>query len=703
MNRLAKGISIGAAIGLAVGAATVRLLADRATSGIGFQKHEIVRDIRDVPRISMDETEAHRADRFASLTTLEDTLTLPSDFAQTEALYVLAGRANSAEVQNLIHQATRIADTSDRRAAMSILFSRLADIDPHSAVAIAGQAPFTEDQWVEASFWRNWSRLNLDAALAGAKKMSPASRKQRAAQAIYAAHGFGGNDITSHIERELGIAPDRWVKTQYLESLAADSPESAMAFALGLPGLNERLEALGSLGAYLGRTSPRAADRYSRLIENRQLREQFLNAANNAIAYANPALLIDRWLDDPGTRDYAGSISTAVIQLASTDLDAAIAYFDAAANPQLRTMLASGILQSMARSEPRKALEWARQNENGESENLMMQAIVTVAANDPTVALEAAAVYEPAAERDRLVAMVITSTVRADPELAVAALEQLPRGQQRNRTVQQVLSEWSRFDARAAMNWALDNRAEYGERMLQDLAAMYIQQYPREAMQRLPSLDASTAQAWSLQIAGVLADTESVSAATAFIDQYKGTASYPAMQSVLIPRIAQQDPALAKTMADQMPPGHERDGVIASLVGQKAASDPMGALAWVESIASEQQKRSAVSTVMMTWSHRDPAAAFRYVNSMRPGSTRDDVIAALVNSSREADPAMLPLIASIGDEQRKAEARLGYVYRLARFDISAAEAMLDDLNLSESEREQFEQVLQNYGRHAIYD
>jgi hypothetical protein len=366
-------------------------------------------------------------------------------------------------------------------------------------------------------------------------------------------------------------------------------------------------------------------------------------------------------------------------------------------------MLASGILQSMARSEPRKALEWARQNDNGDGEQLIMQAIVTVAANDPALALEAAAVYEPAAERDRLVAMVITSTVRTDPELAVAALDQLPRGRQRNRTVQQVLSEWSRFDARAAMNWALDNRAEYGERMLENLSGMYIHQYPREAMQLLPSLDASTAQAWSLQIAAVLAGSESVSAATAFIDQFKGTASYPAMQAVLIPQIAQQDPALAKTMADQMTPGHERDGVIASLVGQRAASDPLGALAWAESIAGAEQKRSAISTVVMTWSHSDPAAAFRYVNSMRPGLSRDDGIAALLNSSREADPAMLQLIASIGDEQRRAEAKLSYVYRLARFDVAGAEALLDELNLSDAERDQFEQLLQNYGSDVIYN
>jgi len=70
MNRLVKGVLIGAALGLAAGAAAVRLLDGRETSNRVSQAIEIVRDIRDVPQISMDETEALRADRFASLTTL---------------------------------------------------------------------------------------------------------------------------------------------------------------------------------------------------------------------------------------------------------------------------------------------------------------------------------------------------------------------------------------------------------------------------------------------------------------------------------------------------------------------------------------------------------------------------------------------------------------------------------------------------------
>jgi hypothetical protein len=228
---------------------------------------------------------------------------------------------------------------------------------------------------------------------------------------------------------------------------------------MGLGTLGERLEALGSLGAFLGRTAPRTAERFARLIENRQMRDQYEAAVANAIAYADPSLLIDRWLADPAGRAYAGSVSTALTQLANTDLEAAINYFDSVSEPRMRNMLATGILQSMARSDPRKALEWARDNDNGNNEQLLMQAIMAVAANDPAIALEAAAVYEPAAERDGLISIVVSSTAQSSPELAIAALDQMPRGRQKSQTAQQLVSAWSQVDAKSAMNWALEHRA----------------------------------------------------------------------------------------------------------------------------------------------------------------------------------------------------------------------------------------------------
>ena len=80
--------------------------------------------LENIPTLSRTAAESHRENRYSSIHTIEDTLALPGDFAQTEALYALAGRSDSAGVQNLIFQANGIADPSDRKAALDILFSK---------------------------------------------------------------------------------------------------------------------------------------------------------------------------------------------------------------------------------------------------------------------------------------------------------------------------------------------------------------------------------------------------------------------------------------------------------------------------------------------------------------------------------------------------------------------------------------------------
>ena len=89
-----------------------------------------VRNVQHVPEISVAEAEVHRRDRYETIETIEDMLALPTDFAETEALYVIAGRADSSGVQDLIYQATRVSDRTDRNAALTILLLRLTELDP---------------------------------------------------------------------------------------------------------------------------------------------------------------------------------------------------------------------------------------------------------------------------------------------------------------------------------------------------------------------------------------------------------------------------------------------------------------------------------------------------------------------------------------------------------------------------------------------
>ena len=71
---------------------------------------------------------------FHSVRTLADTLAFETDFDQTVALYTLLERADEEVVVDLIQEADSISPPSQRVAALSIIFSKYATIDPYRAL-----------------------------------------------------------------------------------------------------------------------------------------------------------------------------------------------------------------------------------------------------------------------------------------------------------------------------------------------------------------------------------------------------------------------------------------------------------------------------------------------------------------------------------------------------------------------------------------
>ena len=168
MARVLISLIVGSLVGAVLTLALMRL-APSADSPAPAPA--VIRDIVEVPVMTIAEAESHRADKFDRIRTIEDTLALPGDFSQTEALYVLAGRGDSAEVQDLINQSNRIADPTDRNAALSILFLRLAELDPLSALTMSRMRGFGNSRNLEDIIWRTWSKPDLDAAIASRSTM----------------------------------------------------------------------------------------------------------------------------------------------------------------------------------------------------------------------------------------------------------------------------------------------------------------------------------------------------------------------------------------------------------------------------------------------------------------------------------------------------------------------------------------------------
>ena len=207
MARLAAVLLGGALLGALATYGLIRLPAP-APAPTFSPEPEIVRDIVDVPKVSVPEAEKLRAEQYVGLTTIEDIYALPSEFGRAEALYILAGRSDSGEIQSLLFDANRIANEQDRQGAVNILFFRLAELDSQSALAMARTPEFASERRYEARVWATWGRADLDEALAAAKSQSSHKHRNAAAQSLFSAFGYMGNDITDYIEEELDIKPN---------------------------------------------------------------------------------------------------------------------------------------------------------------------------------------------------------------------------------------------------------------------------------------------------------------------------------------------------------------------------------------------------------------------------------------------------------------------------------------------------------------
>ena len=654
----------------------------------------IIRDIVRVPAMSTVEAATHRAQRFESLTTVEETLRLPSDFDQTEALYVLAGRSDSAGVQDLIHQTLRVADASDRSAGLSILFSRLTDIDPHSAVAMAGQSPFRAERSIESAIWRTWARRDLDKALEAVLNLSSISRRNDAAQVIYGAYGLAENDKTRHIEEVLGVPPSSWTKRQYLQSLAADSPFAAVDYLNKLP-LEEQRSAAWSLGDYIGRANLPMAESLISMISNAATRAGYEQSIYRAMGNSDPAKLLDRWLADPTSQKYGAGVQTAIAQLAQSDFEQAMAYYNATDNLQTRRAFGHAIIQALALDDPMRALDWARQEDSDGRRSLYQQAIVLISQANPEVALAAAQSIENPAEKMSTLSNIIGTLANSDPAAAVSALDQMPDGDYKNQAAQRLLMHWVRNDAAAATEWAIDNSERYGTHLLSNVASMLVRQDPQAAINLLPRLDEQTANNLSLQIVQSLADHQSLAAAESFVAAYKNSPQYEQMYAALIPQIVQQDPARAVQIANGMSPGTVRDNVYAQLVMQSAQTSPRQAIAWIDAIDDPGSRTGAVKALTSIWYRSDPVAANRWVSYLPSGATRDDAIAAMINSSQNYSNTQVDLINSIDDPAKRSQALVGFVTQLSRLDYPQAMKLLESMQLGDLERAQIKAVIQN--------
>lgn len=658
---------------------------------------EIVRDIVDVPKMAQAAAEQHRIERYVGLTSVEEIVALPTEFARSSALYALADRSDSAGVQNLIFEANRIADDVQRIELLSILFFRLTEADPQSALALARTPSFSALKSIEETVWRAWARKDLEDALFAAKTQTSIAHQNSAAQSLYAAFGYMGNETTERIEAELGIAPDRSSRGRFLYRLADISPADAISYINGLDRGVERQENVSWLAYYLSLKDPSEALGYAHLFAIASDGERYRSIINSNIARENPQATIDRLLATGQSARSRSEFYNAIRALVSTDLDAAMQYFEQSRSSDDQRAFGSAIASEMAKKDPAEALTWARANDKGQFPYLQMAVLTQIAETDPQLALTEALSTPNAQMRSNIVSNVVRHIARNDPAGAVGFLDQIPDRQERLAASQQLASTWARRDPEAAIEWILAQDKKTATQLVQAVSHRLVNNNIDAAIRLLPRLDATEQAGLRQQIAQRLAISRSPGEAQDFVRQFEGEPGYDQLQASVIAGVAETDVLMAKQLADQLAEGSARDRAYLQVITQQAQSDPMQAVRWLNNVGDKRMRATAAGQLASQWYADDPAEAVRWVAGLPAGASRDDAIMQMSYRWDSPTAEQTELIASIKNRDKRGRAKIRRIYRLMRTDPAKARSLLEDEDIPSYLRQQAEVMISQSG------
>ncbi len=645
------------------------------------------------PTLSSEAVEEQREKYFVDLTTLEDVLTLPTPFARREAAYALAGRSGPTEINEHISVAVRIADPDERIAILGILVARLTEMSPRGALELASSGELGDGSRFEELVWMEWAKIDLEAAIFEARLQPSSVRQQHAAQALFRAHGNYDNDIVDYIAAELGIEPDDSNRYALIRRLAEESVESAIAYVNAMPPGSKRRAMANSLGSYLARNDPYAAEQYVEQFNDGAIRSVVQRIVSSRLAALNPRAVVDQLLASGREGIDRYELSAALRSFAEQDIESAMAYFSELAGMEERNMLAQHIATELAARDVDAALEWARANERGTFPVAEMMALNAIASLDPERAIAEAMANPNSQHRRMLISNVMGRAALADPQLALTLVDQIPPGRQRTDAIGSVLMSVGQRDPDAAIDWLLRIGAEDAGDYIMQFGAGLAASNPQAIARLMPALDEQQQVRLAQQVVRQMAVTRSADDTLAYVEQFAGRPGYDSLRATVISSISESDPDRALQLVGSLPEGRERDQVLSSIIGNVASRSPNQAMLLLDSISNDNQRHNATMQLAMYWYHNDPGGALQWVRDMAPGKTRDESVLRIAHSWDGSSMEIRSLLDTIQSSHTRGQAKATIIMRMLRTDRAAALDMLEDPDIPAESRAQINQMI----------
>lgn len=650
--------------------------------------------VTSIPTLSEAETASIRASGFAELGSITAVLALPSEFTRREALYALAGRSGPDALQQLIFEAERVDDEALRDTLLGILFRRLAEADPKTALALARVEPFQRDSGIEQTVWKTLARNDLDEALFMAKTQTREDRQRAAARALYGAYGYMNNDTTARIREELGIEQDRQTRLRYLRTLLEDSPDRVIAFIDKEPSTLRRREYINWFAFAVDVNDEAAALAHAAsfdLPSDAQLYESFVG---DRFARINPAATLDRLLagntGDPMALFQSTQFQSAVAELVARDTEAAKALHNSVENPQLRTMTAFLIARELAGNDPREALDWIDTLDIRNASMLRQGIVSQIAQTDPEFALEAAKSMTGTG-RQQAITTAIAQAAKKDPDRALAMLSSLKNERDAGQAQLGLARSWLQTDPDATVAWMKTLPAAEAATIAGAISQTIGFMAPQEGYRMLEFLDGKKKVRAAKTLVRQMASTGDLERARSLVSELRSEAGMADIEAGFVAGLAKRDPDAALQAALQIQDEKTRNSALSSTISQLVETDPERSVMLLDRISDTDARQQAISNLAMRWSLSDPAAARQWAAGLPAGKSRDLAISGLLLRMTSVGAMELDLVRSIGDSQVRSRALSQLALTMAKTDTQGALRLVDELDLPEREKSVLEQ------------
>ncbi len=674
------------------------------------------------PAISESEARDHRESNYADLNSIEGVLELPSDFAQTEALYTVAGRASRTGLEQLILQSIDIINRFDRSAALNILFSRYAELDPEAAVEFLVSLNLDIDDQVFSTVFEAWAKFDINGAVAGANQLTNVRQRKRAGRAVLMAtsryHQSLMNQVAADLEdkHELGR-----IQGEAIAIRANNDPRSAMQEAMAVDGMQGRWSAVLQVASVWARQDPAGALQFTGEISHENIRRQFVSTvlrrwiqddALQAMQYINahPDVSEREELLQLGLGVYAqvqpqdaltmasqlsGHAKTQALhqvlsQWAKDDIDAAMGAINALDDSSQRSTLVAMVGQSVAQQSTDKAIAWLEGLDH-ESRSTQMAAILQqIAQQDPRRALEYALTNTSENDRARTLSTVMQYAIMSDPAAAQDYLGQMPSSTERDGLYRQLAGQMARKDGEAALQWIAGLRGNAKTNALKGAAQSLAGSDPQLSATLIVQMSEKDASETMRSVSSRIGIRDPQSALN-WLEQFSGRAGYEPALSEVVAVVARSDPQRALNLAARLSGEYRRTTTYTAL-SKWASTNPAAAANWA-SRAEASVRDAAVDSVVNSWVNSDPAAAERWVYSLPTGESKDRAFVRLAGSVTDT-ARMADFIASISSDGLRQQSIISTYQGILRTDgdLRAANEFLDNVGADTELRDQLSEI-----------